>query len=260
MKPLSDDDLILHYYGEAANGDEIARALAETPELRARYQELRAVLDAIPELEIPETASDYSTRLWRQLQPQLEQQPQRKPWLGWFGWNPGPRWALAAAAMLLVVVSFLAGRFSSGPPPEVVTADAGQRILLLTVASHLERSELLLLELANAGSTNPDDPDVEAGTGLDVSVERLLAKELSGANRLYRQAAQKAGEQRVASVLDELERLLVEVANSPDQFDSDRLEELQQRLEDADILFKIRVVGSRLEQRADSQSDNSQST
>ena len=34
-------------------------------------------------------------------------------------------------------------------------------------------------------------------------------------SRLYRQAAVRAGEPGVASVLDELERVLIEVANSP---------------------------------------------
>lgn len=254
MRPPTEDDLILHYYGEAADSEAIARALEESPELAARYRQLSSVLDAIPDLQIPETPPDYPARIWRQLQARIEKRPTKRTWLGEIFDHRG---ALAAAAMLLVVVSFLAGRFSSAPSPDASPPDPSQKILLVTVASHLERSEILLLELANARATSSEDS--EASDGLNLSAERLLARELSGANRLYRQAATKAGEQRVASLLDDLERLLVEVANAPDQLQADRLEELQSRLEEADILFKIRVVGSRLRQQTEPDQDNSQS-
>jgi hypothetical protein len=260
MRALTDDDLVLHYYGESPDADAVERALAASPALAERYRELCSVLDSVPELEVPEVDPAYGERVWRQLAPRIEEQQARKGLLArLFDWRPAVpfdrRWALAAAAVLLVVVSFLAGRFTSapeasGPPP-------GQRILLVTVASHLERSELLLLELANARAAAGDGS--ETGDSLDVSLERLLARELSGANRLYRQAADKAGEQRVASVLDDLERLLLEIANAPDQLDAERLAELQARLDEADILFKIRVVGSRLDQRAGPDPDSSQS-
>ena len=243
MKPPTDNDLILYYYGEAQDSERLGEALEKSPDLAARYEELRSVLDAIPVLEVPETPSDYPARVWRRLQPEIER---RQPSTRWLSWPFDRRWALAATAALLVVVSFVAGRFSSEPAPENPVPWPGQKILLVTVASHLERSEILLLELANARARQ--SRDAEESDVFDVTAERLLASELSDANRLYRQAAQKAGELRVASLLDDLERLLVEVAHSPEELQAERLEELQIRLEEADILFKIRVVGSRLRQ------------
>ena len=114
-----------------------------------------------------------------------------------------------------------------------------ERILLVAVGEHLERSQMVLIELKNA-----------TGNGsVDISAERDWAQELVPANRLYRQAAQRAGEPGVASVLDDLERVLVEIATSPDRLENTGLEELRQRIEAQGILFKVRVVGSQMRER-----------
>jgi hypothetical protein len=53
----------------------------------------------------------------------------------------------------------------------------------------------------------------------------------------------------MASVLDDLERVLIEVARSPETVSSDEMEALRQRMEAQGILFKVRVVGSRVRAR-----------
>jgi hypothetical protein len=106
----------------------------------------------------------------------------------------------------------------------------------MTVASHLEQSEMLLLELIN----------VDAGDSVDVTSERQLAGQLRSQSRLYRQAAVQAGQLDVADLLERLEMVLVELANGPDDVGSTDLEVFRQRLEDGDLLFRVRIVGSRL--------------
>src|SRR5947207_12632321 len=48
---------------------------------------------------------------------------------------------------------------------------------------------------------------------------------------------------------EELERTLVEIANSPPKLTSTDLRELRQRIAEQGILFKLRVFGSQLEAR-----------
>ena len=115
------------------------------------------------------------------------------------------------------------------------------RALYLTVASHLEQSEMLFLELVNI------DPDTDA----DVSVERRRADELKHQNRLYRQAALNAGQRDLVALLESLELVLVELANSPDAVEASDLDTLRTRIEDGDLIFRVRIVGSRL--RSDSE-------
>jgi hypothetical protein len=112
-----------------------------------------------------------------------------------------------------------------------------ERILLVAVGEHLEKSQMLLVELAHADAEAPADVSGRAA-------------QLVAANRLYRQSALRAGEAGVADVLDELERFLVEVANAPTPLSADEVRELNQRIEARGLLFKVRVVGSRLREPA----------
>ena len=57
------------------------------------------------------------------------------------------------------------------------------------------------------------------------------------------------GDTAVASVLDELERVLLDVSHTPDQVSAAQLLSIQQRIEADGILFKVRVIGQQLEQR-----------
>ncbi|MFQ5694512.1 MAG: hypothetical protein ACE5HB_00830, partial [Terriglobia bacterium] len=51
------------------------------------------------------------------------------------------------------------------------------------------------------------------------------------------------------SVLDDLERILLEIANSPETLSSPDFEELRRRIESKGILFKVRVIGSQVRER-----------
>jgi hypothetical protein len=162
------------------------------------------------------------------------------------GWS---RFAWAAATAALVVMAFLTGRFlnvreeqraveqvASPGSPQVISSDATvrERVLLIAVGDHLERSQMVLVELAHA----------ETRDELDISAERQLADDLLASNRLYRQTAQQMGQTNVAGILDELERVLVEVARGPSTVSMQQLADIQQRIESQGILFKVKVIGS----------------
>jgi hypothetical protein len=141
---------------------------------------------------------------------------------------------LAAAAA--IVLAFLAGRHwpAPGAAPQAAEAEVRERVLLVAVGEHLERSQMLLVELANA----------PAGRSFDIGLEQERAQELVGANRLYRQAAVRAGEPAMASVLEELERLFLEVAHAPEHLRPEQIAKLQRRIEARGLLFKVRVLES----------------
>jgi hypothetical protein len=68
-------------------------------------------------------------------------------------------------------------------------------------------------------------------------------------NRMYRQTALQEGDAGLASVLDELERVLLDVAHSPEEVTPAQLEAIQKKIEARGILFKVRVVNKELQQR-----------
>ena len=101
----------------------------------------------------------------------------------------------------------------------------------------------MLVELVSANVAG------ERQDTVDLTTERERAQELVAANRLYRQAASESGEIQVSQLLDELERLLVELAASPDQLATEDMERVQQRIAAKDLLFKVRVVSSAVKER-----------
>jgi hypothetical protein len=241
VKHPDDDDLILYVYGEAEKPEEIERSLAGSPELQARYETLQRVLAAVDAFPVPERPESYGARVWARLRPQLEA-PARRPWWPWWPWwktGLDLRWALTGlAAALLLAVGFFAGRLWPGPEARTAeAADGRERILLAAVAEHLERSERLLVEVSNADAAG-------------LAAERAWARDLLAANRLYRQSTGQGGRPRLAALLDELEPFLLELAHASGATPAEELQDLRQRIDDRDLLFKVRVVSQRLENRS----------
>jgi hypothetical protein len=73
---------------------------------------------------------------------------------------------------------------------------------------------------------------------------------LLGANRIYRQTAEHAGDNTVANVLDELEPVLLDIVHSPSQVSGAELAELQKRIDDQGLLLKVRVLDSSVRDKA----------
>jgi len=117
--------------------------------------------------------------------------------------------------------------------------ESRQRILLTSVADHLDRSERVLTDIMNA----PDRGDI--------STEQRSAGDLLDTSRLYRQDAVDAGEQSVAAVLDDLERSLLEIVHSPSKVSAADLDEIRRRIDAAALLFKVRVMSDELRKRED---------
>ena len=244
MNHLSEEQLVLHYYGD--EGDTLAaeQHLEECGECRELYGSLQRVLNVVDSLPVPDRGADYGARVWQRIERRIP--ARRRGFALPLGW----RWATAGAMFAsLMVAAFLAGRFYPQPRPPVETAkvdaQAGQRILLVAVGDYLERSQMVLFELVNA------DP----GRPLDISGEQERAADLVSESRLYRQTAEHTGDTAIAGVLDDLDRVLLEIAHAPSRMSPGDLQKLRQRLEAEGILFKIRVLGSNVRNQEDSAPD-----
>jgi hypothetical protein len=144
---------------------------------------------------------------------------------------------------LLLVAAFVAGRYTT-PEPAVKVAGASaeeirKRIVLTAVAEHLERSQILLTELANGAHVR------KAGLA-DITEEQQRAEELLAANRIYRKALEEAGENAIAGVLDSLERTLLEVSHAAPKLTREGSADLRERIEAGGLLFRIRVIGAQV--------------
>lgn len=220
---ISEEQLILHYYGEVREA-EVENHLGGCEACRAQYRALQRVLNAADTFATPDPGPNFEAAVWQRLQPQLPKPSAASRLRGFF--RP-QQWAAATALAAMLIAAFYAGRHSQ--PQELApqqTAAFDSRILLSAVGNHFDRSQMILAELANEPSAPLDE-----------------VRDLLEANRLYRTSAGQAGELELAATLDELERLLVEVAHQTPN------EELRRRILDQGIVLKMRLAGAQVRER-----------
>jgi len=262
----SEDDLTLYYYGEGRRRATIEAHLESCAQCAAVYREIAGTLALIVTPEAPERGEQYGLEVWQR----IRKDSRFTGFTGFTGFSRFGFWrwfsiheglALAGAAALLIVAAFVAGRtWTSAPAPTTAVntvsptnpehpvnpvnpVNRANLILLTSVADHLESSERVLTDLLNA-------PDAGGANGReDISAEQRWAEDLLATSRLYRQDALDAGEQSVASVLDDLERSLLEIVHSPSKIAAADLEQLRRRIDAAALLFKVRVMSDELRRR-----------
>jgi len=240
MTHVSQDELVLFYYDESDLGGNRAH-LDQCVECQAELTRLAGVLDQVTPLDIPEPDEGYEARVWNRLQWRLRGEKKRQA-----------SWAKAAAVAAVVIIAFISGLMwnrrdatqtiqtaSTGTPSTPATTvstptpqQSRDRILLVVVGDHFDDSERMLLEITNL---TPKE-------GTDITVERERAEELLASNRLYRRAALDRGEEQMATLLDDLEPVLLELAHAPDTISADEVRSIQKRVETKALVFKLRVV------------------
>jgi len=239
---LSEEDLILHFYGEGSHPAAVHAHLALCNACQSEYESIARTLTMVATPATPERGDLYGLEVWQRIRPQL---PPRDSWSRFLR----VRWStltMGAAVAVFALAAFIAGRYwpskeqpATMPMQSASPGLAGDaRARTVAIIDHLERTERMLLDLSNA-----DGPNV------DVSEEQAWAADLVDANRLYREAATQAGETTTALVLDDLERSLLDIVHAPSKLTPTELEDVHARLDAAALLFKVRVLSNELRER-----------
>lgn len=241
MRPVNEETLLLLYYGEldAADAEAVRSLLAQDEELAATFARLVAELDAIPEPATPERDEFYGRRVWARVDAALDADASR-------GWRL-PRWPVlqfAGGALVIAMVAVVAFQMGRMTPPVMPTqivhvpveADANNssnntqaRLLEASLVRHFDSADRLLTEIANNQSGE-----------VDIESEKEWAKVLLVANRLYRFAAEQAGQVRIAQLLADMEPVLIELANGAGQLTPIEYQMLRQSISDRDLVYKVR--------------------
>jgi hypothetical protein len=148
--------------------------------------------------------------------------------------------------LAVLLGAFLAGRVSKQSAPPLLMAglsdQARQRILAISLADHLDRADLLLTEISNT---------TEDG-GTELSSARYRAQDLVEEGRLLLQTLARNGDtaghqpNATASLVDEVDRVILEVANAPERVPPGEVQALQRRIDSGSLLFKVRIIESNL--------------
>jgi hypothetical protein len=237
MQHLTEQELVLHHYHDDESPAAIAEHLLACDACRAEYNSIRNVLALVDEMPVPERSDAYGEQVWSRLRWKLGNQRNRTR-----SWQT----ALAAAAVLAIV--FFAGvlwharsggqailpvqQTAAGQAKLPVLQTPQDRVLLVVVTDYLGNSERMLTEVANANAKN----------GIDLGGEQKRATELVALNRIYRQSASQHGDDRLATLLSDLEPVLLEIAHSDGKLSPAEAAALQKRIDSKGLLFKVRVM------------------
>ena len=261
MINITDEDLILLFYGEH-DDPQLARQVAASDELSARFERLSTELSLTDNYTPPQRDENYGADVWQRISPQLlsasDGQRGIKGWLknSWFGQLSAPSFSLAGATSIAVVaaLAFVIGRqggqlpVETAPNPqpgELITQAANatgnelmtnlnlnsERLLTSSVASHLEQVNLMLTLFANTSVSTAKDTE--------------YATDMLVANRLYRQAATNQGDTQLAGFLASLEPLMIEMAYEAQKGSPATRERMQEEVKNG-LLFRVRVMNNQL--------------
>lgn len=243
MKHISDDDLVLLYYGEHDDPGLAARVAGDA-ELSRRFDAIGAELGQLDRFAPPPRGEDYGADTWQAISARLANDEPRPAGLlqTLRGVLARPRFSFAgvAALALVAVLAFMLGRQGTVPvsqPPAGAPAMAAndldtERLLTASVSEHLEQMNIVLTEFANG----PESPNFGAERATDLLVS----------NRLYRQAAAARGDQKLAAFLASLEPLLIEMAYEAWRDSPQTRDRMQQEVRER-LLFRVRAVGQQLQ-------------
>lgn len=241
---ISDDDLVLLYYGEQED-PELATTVARSEELTERFEALAAELQLADAYQPPEREAAYGEAVWRRIAPRLDSEEPGLMQSLVRAWQAmaTPRFSLAGVAgvALVTVLAFALGRVVTGPGasparPDPVAATVSidpERLLTASVGRHLEQLDQALTEFVNAA---------EPGTLPSEWATNMLV-----ANRLYRLSASARGDRKLARFLADIEPLLIEMAYEAQAGSGTTFERMQDEVR-SKMLFRVRVMNARLNQ------------
>ena len=140
MTHLTEEQEMAAYYDELP--PDLRFHLQHCAECRSRVARLREMLDALRDQPLPERGASYGAEVWTRLLPLLPVRHPRPWWLR--------TWTLAPAVAMLLVVVFVAGMLTQRRAQSGFSAQARERVLLIAMSDHLERSQIVLADFLNS--------------------------------------------------------------------------------------------------------------
>jgi hypothetical protein len=251
----------------------VAAHVVSCTRCRDIVDEIRAVAALVREAPVPEPAASFERTMWMRVRTALGASvttsfasppspvaspaaASPRPW-SWHQWSWMGAWAAVVAVIASGTVLTRPARSGSAPAGTIGSrasvaatrtamaagraASPGgsprERVLLTALNDHFSEAEMLLVELRNA----PASPERD--------FERSAAGDLVASGRLYRETARQTGDWQLADVLDDLEGVLVEVARSPDVMSAIDLTSMRARIDDDNLLFKVRAATTDIHDR-----------
>jgi hypothetical protein len=204
------------------------------------FQEMRDALDIMDQREMQNPDPEFMSGFWTRLSPRLQTSGRRSFWEISLKNLFSPRFALPLTAILCLFVGMWIGQHRAvkdtgpitvGPQP----AKKGKGIPVETTSQVLERSQRVLLAFSNFNAET-DDPEI-----LNLPYQQSMARHLVQETGKLKAGLPDDADRKLAMLLQDLELILLQIANLEDSPDLDNIEIIREGLNKRGILFKIQI-------------------
>jgi hypothetical protein len=209
---------------------------------KTRSLQIQSTLQNMNRYERPEPPVEFWNNYWLNLESKLEQKISVKQKLNklFSGFHINPSWiyGIASAAAFLIIGIFI-GRiyFTPSIHDSVITNDVSQKNIR-TVANaerYLQRSKVLLLGIVNM------DIDVKSEYKPSISKQQEISRELIQQTAVLKEDLKEANQKMLLELVNDLETILLQIANLEKEYDFDAIELIQSSLDRKGILIKINL-------------------
>lgn len=249
---------VLYEYvrGELVEGEEarVREHLARCPRCSREHNILKRELELVP-LAGRKPSDERSEEFWRSfaanVERRIKEQRRTRPAFGGFLDQLSLLWLsrrsqfAAAGGVALVLLAALLWITQSesirSPENEATLSDENA-----VVPAHQEmndyfrKSKILLVGISNMSTPS--------GQPVDLSSERRIARGLIQKARLLEA---QASDERATELINQLERILIELANMEEQVDLKDVELLRSGIRQENLLFKVRMAEEQLGRRGE---------
>lgn len=213
--------------------------LAECRDCVAVYKSLKGTLVHMGQYTRPEPDDEYFKAYWNKLESKLDTPVRQSIWHRLFEslfTFPAPKLAFGAACILFIGI-FMGRTFFREPAviPFVEHYNAPSVQLIHETGQYLERSKLILL-----GFVNTDSEDAEL-LSYDLSRQKRISGQLVSQSAFLKTALLDSKQHLLHELVEELELILMQIANLETESDMDGVELIRFGAEKNAILFKINL-------------------
>jgi len=210
-----DDEQKLHFYNHLKNCQACSK----------EFNDLKIVFEQTGNATPPQPDETFWDQYWLNLQYKLDN-PKRfsnlLAWLHSFSIERFLKLGLAAAAVVIISIGFYYGEL------KFRIHDIHQ-----TAQSYLERSKILLTGFSNI------EPDARRIPNFEQ--QKALSQNLIDQSAELRNELDPSAEKRMFSLMDDLEVVLLQIANMDSIHNTNTLEMIQYSVEQKSILFKLNL-------------------
>ncbi len=274
----SDESLILFFYNEldTVEAAKLAQELKDSEQLQQRYQSITNVLTKKISSDIPQPSDNLNQNVMAAVYRSIDSKSLKlgqakthsvvaKP-NSLMSFFSGIKMSHVFPFGVFVVLGFslfYMGRYSVDNPnqqdwtinernqqeqknQQTFSHAESQRVLYASLEKHLNASTRLLTNVINADDTQSSK----------LSQRNQHLDELISFNRLYRQIITKSGDKQLSHLLMQMESILLELRNSQNDanqlapMNKTELDRVKQRLDNSDLLFKLKVSNKKIQQRS----------